>query len=407
MEDSTGNVGGAGLLSYMRTNSAQAVPENRNNSAPDRQGLLREFVDRLPLMPPVEMAAELERSGYKGQHRQKAALSLMAYRHIRRLKRLYVEGVPRETLPPKQNVLIAGPTGCGKTYLVELLFERLLGVPTIILDTTNFTERGYVGDDVSTILTRLIETARGNATLAVCGVVCLDEFDKLASSSSNARFAGQGTTKDVSGYGVQRELLSLIDGADVSVPMDYGFSGHGPRLQLSTRDMPFIACGAFSGLDLSRRQSSRQIGFGTQADCGDDPGALPEVAMFQRYGFMPELIGRFTQTLCFSALDRETLGTILLDNVLPRFQNEFLAEGIELRTTDEAIRHIVDQTATRGTGARGLQTELVGIVENAAYETFMCQKNVVLTITSANGKLTCGSSQAISGRRHMKPKTEL
>jgi ATP-dependent Clp protease ATP-binding subunit ClpX len=377
----------------MRANSAQAVPDTRSNNAAGREGLLREFVHRLPLMPPVEMAEELERCGYKGQPRQKAALALMAYRHVRRLKRIHVDGEPRDSLPPKQNILMVGPTGCGKTYLVELLFERLLGVPTLIVDATTFTERGYVGDDVSTMLTRLVETSRGDATFAACGVICLDEFDKLASSSSNARFAGQGTTKDVSGYGVQRELLTLIEGTDALVPMDYGFSGHGPRLGLSTRDIPFVACGAFSGLDLSRSHTTQRIGFGSGASAAPESGIMPDVAVFQRYGFIPELIGRFTQTLCFPALDTGTLATILMENVLPRFQNEFRAEGIDLRVTDEAVIHIVQQAATRGTGARGLQTELVGIVEHAAYETFMRHRNVVLTITSEDGMLKCSYPQ--------------
>ena len=377
----------------MRTNLSQAATAPETNGAGSHDGRLVQYVDRLPLMPPVEIAQELERSGYKGQHRQKAALALMAYRHIRRLKRIYVDGEKRDTLPPKQNVLMVGPTGCGKTYLVELLFERLLGIPTMIVDATAFTERGYVGDDVSTMLTRLIESVRGNAALAACGVICLDEFDKLASSSSNARFAGQGTTKDVSGYGVQRELLTLIEGADAMVPMDYGFSGHGPRLELSTRDIPFIACGAFSGLDVSRSQTSSRIGFGAINGQKAESGEMPDVAVFQRYGFIPELIGRFTQTLFFPALDKGTLATILTENVLPRFQNEFHAEGLDLRVTDEALSHIVEQAAARGTGARGLQTELVDIVEHTAYEMFMRHRNVVLTITSEDGILKCLRAQ--------------
>ena len=377
----------------MRTIPSRAVPVSQKSSIGDDEARLAQYVDRLPLMPPVEMAEELERSGYKGQPRQRAALALMAYRHIRRLKRIYVDGEQRDALPPKQNVLMVGPTGCGKTYLVKLLFERLLGVPTIIVDATNFTERGYVGDDVSTMLTRLVETVRGDTTLAACGVICLDEFDKLASSSSNARFAGQGTTKDVSGYGVQRELLTLIEGTDALVPMDYGFSGHGPRLGLSTMDMPFIACGAFSGLELSRSNTTRRIGFGVGSRSGTDSGEMPDVTVFQRYGFIPELIGRFTQTMHFPALDKGTLATILCENVLPCFQNEFHAEGLDLRVTDEALSLIVEQAANRGTGARGLQTELVGVVESAAYETFMRQRNVVLTITAQDGMLTCVSSR--------------
>src|SRR5215213_2436956 len=215
-------------------------PENED-IARGIETALRAFVNQLPLLPPFEIAEELEKLGYKGQEAQRRAVSLLAYRHVRRLKRLYVDGEDPRTLPPKQNLLMAGPTGCGKTFLVELLFQNIFKLPTVIVDITSFTESGYIGDDVRTILTRLMLNANGNQHLAECGVVCLDEFDKIASSGTSARFAGQGTTKDVSGYGVQRELLGMIHGADVVVGMDYGFSEYGHRVQVSTHNIPFIA----------------------------------------------------------------------------------------------------------------------------------------------------------------------
>ena len=354
---------------------------------PDREEAVREFIDQVPLMSPVDISSELEKIGYKGQIDQRRALSLMAYRHVRRLKRIYLEGESPERLPPKQNVLMLGPTGCGKTFMVELLFQNILKLPTVIVDITSFTESGYIGDDVRTILTRLMLNADGNQYLAECGVVCLDEFDKIAASSSNSRFAGQGTTKDVSGYGVQRELLGMIHGTDVVVAMDYGFSEFGPRIPMSTRNIPFIACGAFSGMDDLLCENRSNIGF--RHGPGEDLSqlTLDEVGSFQRFGFLPELIGRFSRIISFPKLSTETLKQILKENVLPQFSNEFKAEELELTVSEAAIDHLVGRSDKRNTGARGLQTELIAAVERAAFDTFMQKKNARVVIDVKDGQL--------------------
>jgi ATP-dependent Clp protease ATP-binding subunit ClpX len=351
------------------------------------QERFRTFIDQVPLVAPLTIANELDKLGYKGQIDQRRALSLMAYRHVRRLKRIHVEGTSWTDLPPKQNVLLLGPTGCGKTFLVELLFQHILKLPTVVVDITSFTESGYIGDDVRTILTRLIINADGNPNLASCGVVCLDEFDKIASSSSSARFAGQGTTKDVSGYGVQRELLGMMQGADVVVPMDYGFSEYGHRVQISTRDIPFIGCGAFSGMDELLRENRSNIGF---RNANDDSSqlSLDEVSSFQKFGFLPELIGRFSRIISFPRLPRETLTQILVENVLPQFENEFCGEGLQLTVTEEALDHIVARSEKRDTGARGLHTELVAAVERAAFETFQTISGVEVIVDVKDGQLS-------------------
>ena len=356
---------------------------------PDRENeVFRDFINSLPLIPPQEIAGRLEPLGYKGQDEPRRALSLMAYRHIRRLKRLHLQGENRRQLPPKQNTMLVGPTGCGKTYLVELLFQQIFQLPTVIVDVTSFTESGYIGDDVNTILTRLLYAAEGNLLMASCGIVCLDEFDKLASSTSNSRFAGEGTTKDVSGYGVQRELLKIVEGTDIMIPMDYGYSAFGQRAPLSTRDIPFIACGTFSGIDEITRSQGKSIGFRDkkdQAEAGSP--VLEEIEIFQRYGFLPELMGRFARIVRFQALPAETLKRILHDNVLPQFVREFKIEGLQLTVTENAINHIIHRSRKRGTGARGLHTGLINAIEQAAFETFQQMTNAEVIIDLNGGKL--------------------
>lgn len=349
----------------------------------------RDFIHSLPLMAPPEIADRLEQFGYKGQEEARRALSLMAYRHVRRLKRLHVNNEQRRFVTPKQNTLMVGPTGCGKTFLVELLFQQILQLPTVIVDVTSFTESGYIGDDVGTILTRLIFAAEGDLLKASCGIVCLDEFDKLASSTSNSRFAGEGTTKDVSGYGVQRELLKMIEGTDVMVQMDYGYSAYGQRAPLPTRDIPFIACGTFSGMSEIARSGNKSIGFRDDGDAkeGKASPVLEEIEVFQRYGFLPELMGRFARIVRFEPLPVDTLRRILLDNVLPQFVREFRTEGLQLTVTEAAVTHIVERSLKRGTGARGLHSGLIAAIEQAAFDTFQRLTSAEVVIDVARGQL--------------------
>jgi ATP-dependent Clp protease ATP-binding subunit ClpX len=346
-----------------------------------RSGLenLVRFAKELPVLSPREIYRRLEELGYRGQTEARRAVALMAYRHVRRIKRIYVDGVKREHLLPKSNTLLIGPTGCGKTFLVELLFQQILHLPTVIIDITTYSETGYVGQDPSTILTRLLHAADDNPLLAAVGIVCLDEFDKIASGQNNAVFAGAGTTKDVTGLGVQRELLKMLEASEVVVPLDLAHSSFDDHVLMSTADVAFIAAGAFSGFhQLARRRAAGDsIGFGRTPQGTTDavavsyaPEEVEQVANFQAYGFLPELLARFSRFVPFQALDAATLTDILKSNVIDRLTREFEEEGFELQVEEPVIQQIVAESLKRETGARGLQQVLTRHIENAAFESF-------------------------------------
>jgi ATP-dependent Clp protease ATP-binding subunit ClpX len=339
------------------------------------------FVRDLPVLSPKAIFARLEELGYRGQPEARRAVSLMAYRHVRRVRRIYLDGAKREHLLPKTNTLLMGPTGCGKTHLVELLFREVLRLPTVIIDITTYSETGYVGQDPSTILTRLLHAADDNPLLASIGIVCLDEFDKIASGQNNAIFAGAGTTKDVTGLGVQRELLKMLEASEVVVPLELTHSSYGDHVVMSTADVAFIAAGAFSGFNqvAGRRAALGRIGFGRKPGSAQASDAIAvsfraedveQIANFQAYGFLPELLARFSRAIPFEALDAGTLLEILKTNVLDRLTREFEDEGFELVIDEQVLHHVVGQSVRRETGARGLASVITRCIEDAAFDSF-------------------------------------
>ncbi len=366
-----------------------------------KQGLEHfiKFVRELACPSPQAMFQALHELGYRGQNHARRALCLMAYRHVKRIKRIYVDGVDRAELPRKSNFLFVGPTGSGKTFLVESLFGKILKLPTALVDITTYSETGYVGQDPSTILTRLLHTADENPMLASIGIVCLDEFDKIASGQNNAIFAGAGTTKDVTGMGVQRELLKMLESSEVVVPLDLTHSSYADHVVMSTADIAFIAAGAFSGFQqIAHRRAMRDsIGFGRdQAEAGSDPDAIAvdftadqveNVANFQAYGFLPELVARFTRVVPFKALDAQTLKDILQSDVIVRMSREFKLEGFELVIEEPVLDHIVQDAIKRETGARGLSSTLTRELEDVAFGSFGLESKGEVRVVLKNGDI--------------------
>lgn len=384
-----GNVEEIGDDGQVRGASAQ--DEDRFLPTPE----FRSWVGSLPSLTPAEILAELRTVGYVGQEPAARAVALAAHRHVRRIKSLFVEGVPRADLPPKQNLLFVGPTGCGKTYLVELLFRQILQIPSATVDITAYSETGYVGEDVATVITRLIYAADGDPLRAKVGMICLDEFDKLASSNNRAVFAGQGTTKDVSGLGVQRELLKMLESAVIAVPTQFSHNTYQEKPLLSTADIAFVACGAFSGLKpLVHKRHGGGIGFHAKGQLSPDEIAvqydqadLEDTVIFQEYGFLPELIGRFSRIIPFDPLGHETLLEILDQNVIRTYRREFHTAGIELEVEAAVLDRIVQEAIRKQTGARGLRNALTLYLEDAAFEAYSTPDAGRIVVTINEGEV--------------------